>query len=197
VECPCGQKHCSVCEQQWHPGRACILPKDSSAGLPTRLWKLAHTKPCPGCGAAIQKIEGCKHMNCSHCGLYFCWFCRGYLAMGSLNRHSRKSLNRRSSKPLRRCVCDTARAGIMLGGIVIMSVVLFPFAVAGVCVIAPVYGVCRATQAVIDRKRNSHDSDIYIGDWREVTLEEKKPIKTSDLRKIRINQTLGRSRSHY
>jgi E3 ubiquitin-protein ligase RNF14 len=35
----------------------------------------ATTKPCPCCGAHIEKSEGCNQMNCSSCGSLFCWRC--------------------------------------------------------------------------------------------------------------------------
>lgn len=33
------------------------------------------TKPCPCCGAAIEKSEGCNKMSCSSCNSLFCWRC--------------------------------------------------------------------------------------------------------------------------
>ena len=33
------------------------------------------SKPCPGCGRAIQKNGGCPSMVCSQCGVNFCWNC--------------------------------------------------------------------------------------------------------------------------
>ncbi|KAF4339988.1 e3 ubiquitin ligase ARI9 [Fusarium beomiforme] len=33
------------------------------------------TKPCKGCGWAIEKNAGCSHMTCRHCGYEFCWSC--------------------------------------------------------------------------------------------------------------------------
>ncbi|EMT68214.1 Putative E3 ubiquitin-protein ligase ARI9 [Fusarium odoratissimum] len=35
----------------------------------------ATTKPCGGCGWAIEKNSGCSHMTCSKCGHEFCWDC--------------------------------------------------------------------------------------------------------------------------
>ncbi|KAK7422126.1 hypothetical protein QQX98_001869 [Neonectria punicea] len=33
------------------------------------------TKPCPGCGWAIEKNDGCSHMTCIQCKFEFCWSC--------------------------------------------------------------------------------------------------------------------------
>lgn len=32
-------------------------------------------KPCPSCGQAIAKNEGCNHMHCRTCSTHFCWTC--------------------------------------------------------------------------------------------------------------------------
>lgn len=32
------------------------------------------TKPCPGCGIRVSRIDGCCHMTCQ-CGQHFCWCC--------------------------------------------------------------------------------------------------------------------------
>ncbi|VDM66798.1 unnamed protein product [Strongylus vulgaris] len=31
--------------------------------------------PAKGCGAVIEKGEGCFHMQCSMCKIHFCWLC--------------------------------------------------------------------------------------------------------------------------
>ncbi|KAL7798176.1 hypothetical protein V8C37DRAFT_368983 [Trichoderma ceciliae] len=33
------------------------------------------TKPCPGCGWAIEKNDGCSHMTCAKCNHQFCYEC--------------------------------------------------------------------------------------------------------------------------
>ena len=33
------------------------------------------SKPCPQCGMAISKTEGCNHMQCRFCASHFCWTC--------------------------------------------------------------------------------------------------------------------------
>ena len=41
-------------------------------------WLLVNTKPCPKCGKAIEKNQGCMHMTCRKpCGHEFCWMCLG------------------------------------------------------------------------------------------------------------------------
>ncbi|QKD50054.2 uncharacterized protein FOBCDRAFT_288992 [Fusarium oxysporum Fo47] len=47
----------------------------------------ATTKPCGGCGWAIEKNSGCSHMTCRKCNYQFCWTCgkpwsRTHLCLG-------------------------------------------------------------------------------------------------------------------
>ena len=32
-------------------------------------------QPCPACSVPIEKDGGCHHMNCTNCGVHFCWDC--------------------------------------------------------------------------------------------------------------------------
>jgi len=41
-------------------------------------WKLTSNivlKMCPGCGALIERTDGCSHMTCSVCRHQFCFLC--------------------------------------------------------------------------------------------------------------------------
>jgi len=42
-------------------------------------WIMANTKNCPNpkCQRAIEKNQGCNHMQCKICGEDFCWVCCG------------------------------------------------------------------------------------------------------------------------
>eukprot|EP00954_Amorphochlora_amoebiformis_P019635 1333891-Amorphochlora_amoeboformis.AAC.1 len=40
-----------------------------------RSWRSAHTRPCPKCGVATEKNEGCNHMTCFVCKTGWCWLC--------------------------------------------------------------------------------------------------------------------------
>lgn len=33
------------------------------------------SKPCPGCGAPVEKAAGCNHLTCEVCETSFCWLC--------------------------------------------------------------------------------------------------------------------------
>jgi hypothetical protein len=40
------------------------------------MWALLNAKPCPNCGALIERTGGCNHMTCKFgCGHEFCWMC--------------------------------------------------------------------------------------------------------------------------
>lgn len=38
---------------------------------------LKRVKHCPGCGVATEKVSGCDHIQCSLCGVHWCYFCAG------------------------------------------------------------------------------------------------------------------------
>jgi len=41
----------------------------------SKAYKFFWTKPCPSCGAIIEKSSGCDHMTCSRCRCEFCFSC--------------------------------------------------------------------------------------------------------------------------
>lgn len=47
---------------------------------------LENTKPCPKCGVAIFRTEGCDHMHCTHCRTHFNWK-TGNVMSKSTNHH--------------------------------------------------------------------------------------------------------------
>lgn len=47
----------------------------NSDEIANALWVAANTKRCPRCSTAIEKDEGCNHMNCRKCRKEFCWIC--------------------------------------------------------------------------------------------------------------------------
>eukprot|EP00529_Nitzschia_sp_RCC80_P011913 CAMPEP_0113482866 /NCGR_PEP_ID=MMETSP0014_2-20120614/23140_1 /TAXON_ID=2857 /ORGANISM="Nitzschia sp." /LENGTH=575 /DNA_ID=CAMNT_0000376397 /DNA_START=308 /DNA_END=2035 /DNA_ORIENTATION=- /assembly_acc=CAM_ASM_000159 len=66
VGCPC-------CNEEF------ILPADANSSMyedeQTNEWMKSNTRQCPSCSVPISKIDGCNHMNCSHCQAQFCWAC--------------------------------------------------------------------------------------------------------------------------
>lgn len=50
-------------------------------------WLKQHSKQCPGCGANIQKIDGCNKMTCMKCRAYFCWICNSVLSRANPYSH--------------------------------------------------------------------------------------------------------------
>ena len=105
ADCPkCFFVFCTLCEEGRHPGVECVGPetrlailKQKAAGggkdAVTELRRKEQeylnlielekfTKPCPTCGMAIERTEGCNKMTCVQCGSFFCYKCgsaiRGY-----------------------------------------------------------------------------------------------------------------------
>ncbi|KAJ8297615.1 hypothetical protein KUTeg_024146 [Tegillarca granosa] len=50
-------------------------------------WIQKFSKNCPGCGAHIQKIDGCNKMTCMKCRTYFCWLCNQILSKSNPYSH--------------------------------------------------------------------------------------------------------------
>jgi len=74
VTCPlCSGKSCFTCRIPWHASRTCAQVKDEDRANEELLGRL--TKVCPGCGARVEKVDGCDHMTC-RCKSEWCWLCR-------------------------------------------------------------------------------------------------------------------------
>ncbi|KAK9989329.1 hypothetical protein SO802_029568 [Lithocarpus litseifolius] len=82
VCCHCNNGFCWNCMDDAHRPVDCETVakwqlKNSSEAENTA-WLLVNTKPCPKCGKAIEKNQGCMHMTCRKpCGHEFCWMCLG------------------------------------------------------------------------------------------------------------------------
>lgn len=79
VKCKkCNTRMCWKCGKEAHAPVSCEnaekwlnrFNKTDSTQL-----KISNTKPCPKCGARIEKNGGCNHMKCINCGYEFCWVC--------------------------------------------------------------------------------------------------------------------------
>lgn len=70
--CPGGcPPTCIRCMEKAHHGDCRVM---ASLDDETRAFIAANSKPCPSCGNATMKIDGCNHMTC-RCGGHFCWRC--------------------------------------------------------------------------------------------------------------------------
>lgn len=70
VECPC-------CDEAFLLNAASELGNNDTVitDKATEDWIGNNTRPCPSCSVPISKIEGCNHMQCTHCRAGFCWAC--------------------------------------------------------------------------------------------------------------------------
>ncbi|XP_039270841.2 E3 ubiquitin-protein ligase RNF14-like [Styela clava] len=55
--------------------------------LESEKWLTDNSKNCPGCGAAIEKKDGCNKMTCYKCKCYFCWLCMRSLSLANPYDH--------------------------------------------------------------------------------------------------------------
>lgn len=73
---------CTTCNVRAHDGLTCADWKKNHADGGTRAlgkYKVEHdVRDCPSCKAAIEKDEGCMHMECGNCKAHICWFCMKY-----------------------------------------------------------------------------------------------------------------------
>ncbi|KAI8336153.1 hypothetical protein BC941DRAFT_428466 [Chlamydoabsidia padenii] len=85
VECTnstCRTRFCLQCGYDAHPDRTCenkmqqMIDERGSNNEDPIMWKLKHSKQCPGCSILITRDEGCNKVDCSLCGYSFCWACR-------------------------------------------------------------------------------------------------------------------------
>ncbi|EJD47334.1 hypothetical protein AURDEDRAFT_113447 [Auricularia subglabra TFB-10046 SS5] len=83
--CPgCLASTCTACHSA-HPGLTCARHRSSL---------VAHThrpdaiKRCPsGCGALLQKQDGCNHVQCPICKVHMCWICLQMFPNGGVYEH--------------------------------------------------------------------------------------------------------------
>ena len=64
----CNSIWCSLCNKS-HPGRIC--PEDGEELDP-------NIKKCPKCKLPTARDGGCFHMNCTACGVHWCWECNHF-----------------------------------------------------------------------------------------------------------------------
>lgn len=80
--CPVCQTHvCLMCREQRNETHVCDPNILSNIAMLS-----ADSKPCPSCGAQIQRSEGCNHMFCTHCRTHFHWG-TGKILTESTNGH--------------------------------------------------------------------------------------------------------------
>lgn len=83
----CNSEFCFQCRSSPHsPANCSSVKKWNEVVGDSRFWIKNNTKPCPSCGAPIEKNDGCNHMQCSQCDHDFCWICLSRLDT-HLERH--------------------------------------------------------------------------------------------------------------
>lgn len=92
VQCPglingsnsCHAEYCFECGNLSHGERSCLTPEMIAHQKAFRenlaAAGMGDTKPCPNCGEAISRIDGCNTVKCSKCVRDFCYRCgRGFV----------------------------------------------------------------------------------------------------------------------
>lgn len=79
LRCPsCISRICASCHVEFHEGQTCEDYRDYKSGGNEAFhkWREEHgAKPCPSCGAVLEKNGGCNHMTCARCKTHICWVC--------------------------------------------------------------------------------------------------------------------------
>jgi hypothetical protein len=74
----CMNRVCGTCHVEFHEGLTCAEHRDNLEGGHDafRQWREENgVKPCPKCGADLEKAGGCNHITCICCNTHICWVC--------------------------------------------------------------------------------------------------------------------------
>ena len=73
----CFTRVCTQCGLVFHEGLTCQQHRSSlSSHVAFVKWKDENKiKDCTWCGTALDKADGCRHIQCGGCGMHFCWDC--------------------------------------------------------------------------------------------------------------------------
>ncbi|EFX03734.1 hypothetical protein CMQ_662 [Grosmannia clavigera kw1407] len=70
----CRASTCRLCHAA-HPKRPCAVRLAAEDAEMRKAKAALGLQDCPNCSVAIEKRDGCNHMNCSQCKVHFCWLC--------------------------------------------------------------------------------------------------------------------------
>ena len=63
------------CEERWHWLKDYAKARGTANDISAQLWVTRNAQTCPTCNFAIERSDGCFHMQCSICGTHFCYEC--------------------------------------------------------------------------------------------------------------------------
>lgn len=88
--CPgCLETICTSCHLA-HPGLTCVQYRANARAQQTSTAP-STIKRCPGgCGALLQKQDGCNHVTCLVCKTHMCWLCMATFPNGGVYEHIAK-----------------------------------------------------------------------------------------------------------
>ncbi|EPQ53528.1 hypothetical protein GLOTRDRAFT_22378, partial [Gloeophyllum trabeum ATCC 11539] len=77
LKCTCGAKTCPCCKELVQHGakHACKVELDAADRAVLALVEREGWARCPGCGALVERTQGCDHMVCK-CRTNFCYQCK-------------------------------------------------------------------------------------------------------------------------
>lgn len=63
------------CDDRWHWLKEYAEARGTANDIGALLWVSNNAQNCPTCKTAIERSDGCFHMQCSVCGTHFCYEC--------------------------------------------------------------------------------------------------------------------------
>jgi len=156
MNCPsCNTSFCFDCSDYWHPDKTCLQNakdrKKSKTEVKSERRKMRAGKPCPGCGAIIDKYAGCNHIVCVYCKFEWCWVCHQEFKPDHYFNTTCKGLQYTNHPHLKKAGLKSLKAGkysLIAVGVGVTGVLALAVGIPTVAVGLPIYGGYRLLKKV-------------------------------------------------